>query len=49
MNQIVEQNIYTVCEILQEKGIRIVDVDGVGTVEEVAAAIRQAITEVENE
>lgn len=47
--RIVEQNIYIVCEILQKKGIRIVDVDGVGTVEEVAAAIRQAITEVENE
>lgn len=47
--RIVEQNMYTVCEILKQKGIRIVDVDGTGTVDEVAARIEQAVTEVGNE
>lgn len=47
--RIVEQNIYTVCEILVKQGIKIVRVDGTGTPEEVAERIRQIVTEVENE
>ena len=47
--RVVEQNIYTICGILAEKGARIVDIDGVGTVEEVAERIRKVITEAKNE
>lgn len=47
--RLTEQNIYSICEILQAKGIKIVDVDGIGTVEEVQARMKQVITEVENE
>lgn len=47
--RLTEQNIYTVCEVLKEHGVRIADVDGRGTVEEVQARVKQAITEVENE
>lgn len=47
--RIVEQNIYSVCEMLKAKNVRIVDVDGVGTVEEVHERIKQIITEAENE
>lgn len=47
--RLTEQNIYTVCEVLKEHGVKIVDVDGMGTVEEVQARVKQAITEVENE
>jgi len=41
--RIVEQNIYTVCEILSEKKVRIINVDGVGTVEEVTQRIREVL------
>ena len=47
--RLVEQNIYSVCEILQAKNIKIKDIDGVGTLEEVQTRLKQAITEVENE
>lgn len=47
--RIVEQNIYSVCEMLKAKNVKIVDVDGVGTVEEVHERIKQIITEAENE
>lgn len=41
--RIVEQNIYTVCETLTEKKIKILDVDGMGTMEEVAWRINDAL------
>lgn len=47
--RIVEQNFYTVCEVLRDKGIKIVKVDGVGTVEEVFERVKLAVTGVENE
>lgn len=47
--KIVEQNIYSVCEILAKQNIKITKVDGTGTPEEVQERIRQVITEVENE
>ncbi len=47
--RIVEQNIYSICQILQEKGIKIVKVDGVGTPEEVFNRIKQVVTEIEHE
>lgn len=47
--RIVEQNIYSICEILAGKGIEIKRVDGTGTPEEVFARIKQLTTEVENE
>lgn len=47
--RIVEQNIYTVCEVLKAKGIEIRKVDGSGTVEEVFERIKTVVTEVENE
>lgn len=43
--RIVEQNIYTVCETLTEKKVKILDVDGMGTVEEVAWRINDVLTE----
>jgi len=43
--RIVEQNIYSVCEILKAQGVKIKDVDGVGTIEEVQQRINQVITE----
>lgn len=45
--RIVEQNIYTVCKTLTEKNVRIVEVDGMGTVEEVAWRINEALKRVE--
>lgn len=47
--RLTEQNIYTVCEVLEKHGVKIRDVDGTGTVEEVQARVEQTITEVENE
>lgn len=47
--RIVEQNIYSICEILGGKGIKIRRVDGMGTPEEVSERIMQIVTEVENE
>lgn len=41
--RIVEQNIYTVCEILKGKDVKIVQVDGLGTPEEVAERVRMAV------
>lgn len=41
--RVVEQNIYTVCEALTEKNVKILDVDGMGTVEEVAWRINDAL------
>lgn len=38
--RVVEQNIYTVCKILAEQGVKIVKVDGTGAPEEVAERIR---------
>lgn len=46
--RVVEQNIYTVCEILTGAGIKIYDVDGVGTVEEVTERIQQALLNTKN-
>lgn len=47
--RVVEQNIYTVCETLTEKKVKILDVDGMGTVEEVAWRINDALTEAKEE
>lgn len=47
--RIVEQNIYSICEILREKGIIIKNVNGIGTPEEVFERIKTVVTEVENE
>lgn len=47
--RIVEQNIYTVCETLTEKKVKILDVDGMGTVEEVAWRINDALVEAKGE
>lgn len=44
--RITEQNICSVCEILATKGIKIVDIDGTGTLEEVFARLSSVITEV---
>ena len=41
--RVVEQNIYTVCKTLTEKNVKILDVDGMGTVEEVAWRINDAL------
>lgn len=46
--RIVEQNIYTICEVLGGESIKIVKVDGTGTVEEVFERIKSAVAEVEN-
>lgn len=46
--RIVEQNIYSICEILRAQGIEIKKVDGTGTPEEVAERIQQVVKEVEN-
>lgn len=45
--QVVEQNLYSVCRILEGKQIKIVDIDGVGTVEEVAERIDAAVKAIE--
>ncbi len=42
---VVEQNLHAVCEILAAKGIRITEIDGVGTVEEVFERLKEAIGE----
>lgn len=47
--RIVEQNIYSICEILAKEGIIIKKVDGLGTPDEVYQRIYQTISEVENE
>jgi len=47
--KIVEQNIYSVCEILKGAGIMIKKVDGMGTPEEVFERIKATVSEVENE
>lgn len=47
--RIAEQNIYSICAVFQENDIKVIDVDGVGTVEEVHERLKQVITEVENE
>lgn len=41
--RVVEQNIYTVCEILAAKGVKILQVDGVGTREEVTQRLHEAL------
>lgn len=43
--RIVEQNIYSVCEILSEKGVRIAKIDGVGTEDEVAGRVKNVVTQ----
>lgn len=45
--RIVEQNIYTVCEILEAKNVKIVRIDGVGTPEEVTERIQMAVNTAE--
>ena len=45
--RIVEQNIYTVCEILAGKGIKIKKIDGTGTPEEVFERLKMAAVEAE--
>lgn len=47
--RIVEENITAICKILAEKGIKVVEVDGTGTPEEVFARVQKLSTEVENE
>jgi len=47
--KIVEQNIYSVCEILKNAGVEIRRVDGTGTPEEVFERIKATVSEVENE
>lgn len=42
---VVEQNLQAVCEILAAKGIRITEIDGVGTVEEVFERLKETIGE----
>lgn len=42
--RIVEQNIYSICEILSQAGIKIRHVDGTGTPDEVQTRIRQIVT-----
>lgn len=41
--KIVEQNIYTVCEIMAKTGVKTVAVDGVGTLEEVTGRILRVL------
>ena len=45
--QIVEQNIYSVCEILKAKGVAIRDIDGTGTPEEVYERLKAVVDEIE--
>lgn len=47
--QIVEQNIYSICELLGKVGIKIYHVDGVGSPEEVQERIRKITEEEINE
>lgn len=47
--RIVEQNIYSVCDILASKGVRITKIDGTGTPEEVFTRLTKVVSEVENE
>ncbi len=47
--RIVEQNLYSICEILQKSGIKVVNIDGTGTPEEVYKRVSKVVTEVENE
>ena len=47
--RIVEQNLYSVCEILEKAGVPIRRVDGVGTPEEVFVRVKEAVSEVEGE
>lgn len=44
-----EQNIYSVCEVFRKAGVKIIDVDGRGSVEDVHERVKQVITEEENE
>ena len=41
--RVVEQNIYTVCEILAAKGVGILQIDGVGTMEEVTRRLHEVL------
>jgi len=45
--QIVEQNIYSVCEILKAKGVVVREIDGTGTPEEVFERLKEVVFEVE--
>lgn len=45
--QIVEQNIYAVCEILAKKGVVVRDIDGTGTPEEVFERLKAEVAAVE--
>lgn len=47
--RIVEQNIYSICQILAAQGIKIVKIDGTGTPDEVFARVTKVVTEVEGE
>ncbi len=43
--KIIEQNIYSVCEILARKGVKTLIIDGVGSVEEVTERMRTQLRE----
>lgn len=45
--QIVEQNIYSVCEILKAKGVAVREIDGTGTPGEVYERLKTVVSEVE--
>ena len=47
--RVVETHLTEICQMLTEHGIRVKDVDGTGSIEDVQQRIIQAITEVENE
>lgn len=46
--RIIEQNICSVCAILQSKGVKIIRISGVGTVEEVTARLHEVLSKVQN-
>lgn len=46
--RIIEQNICSVCAILQSKGVKITKINGVGTLEEVTARLHEVLRKVQN-
>lgn len=46
--RLIEQNIYSICEVLRRKGVKITQVDGTGTPETVTARLYEVLNKVRN-